>query len=284
MKPIKLIFSVLILVAASVGFATAQKLKAEDVVAKHLESLGTPEARSAVKNMIAVGNGASKYLSTADLSADGRLVIASDGPKFFMGINLNGTSNRFADELFTFDGESSNAALPRQGQRSNLGSFVQSNRMMIDQGLMGGELSTGWLLANLANNKGRVSYAGTKKIDGKELYALDYSKKGGGDVEVTLYFDKDTFRHVRTEYRRMSSAGIGIKPEASSQYNETRFKVIEEFGDHRAEAGLMLPHSYRIVYSSTGQSGTVEVEWKFALGEFAANQKFDPATFKAPGK
>ncbi len=155
MKPIKLIFSVLILVAASVEFASAQKLKAEDVVAKHVESLGTAEARSAVKNMIAVGNGASKYLSTADLSSDGRLVIASDGPKFFMGINLNGTSNRFADELFTFDGESSNAALPRQGQRSNLGSFVQSNRMMIDQGLMGGELSTGWLLANLANNKGK---------------------------------------------------------------------------------------------------------------------------------
>ncbi len=116
------------------------------------------------------------------------------------------------------------------------------------------------------------------------MYALDYSKKGGGDVEVTLYFDKDTFRHVRTEYRRMSSAGIGVKPETSSQYNETRFKIIEEFGDHRAEAGLMLPHSYRIVYSSSGQAGTVEVEWKFALSEFAVNQKFDAATFKAPGK
>lgn len=284
MKPIKVIFSSLVLIAAGVGLATAQKLNTEDVVAKNLESIGTPEARAAVKNMIAVGNGTSKYLSTADLSADGRIVFASDGPKFFLGINLNGTSNRFADELFTFDGESSNAALPRQGQRSNLGSFVQSNRMMIDQGLMGGELSTGWLLANLANNKGKLSFAGTKKIDGKELYALDYSKKGGGDVEVTLYFDKDTFRHVRTEYRRMSSAGIGVRPETSSQYIETRFKVIEEFGDHRAEAGLILPHSYRIVYSSSGQSGTVEIEWKFALNEFAVNQKFDPATFKSPGK
>lgn len=284
MKPIKVIFSGLILIVASVGFATAQKLKAEDVIAKHLESLGTPEARAAVKNMIAVGNGMSKYLSTADLSAEGRVVIASDGPKFFLGINLNGTSNRFADELFTFDGDSSNAALPRQGQRSNLGSFVQSNKMMIDQGLMGGELSTGWLLANLSSNKGKLSFAGTKKIDGKEMYAIDYSKKGGGDVEVTLYFDKDTFRHVRTEYRRMSSAGIGVKPETSSQYIETRFKVIEEFGDHRAEAGLMLPHSYRIVYSASGQSGTVEIEWKFALTEFAVNQKFDPTTFKPAGE
>ena len=80
----------------------------------------------------------------------------------------------------------------------------------------------------------------------------------------------------------MSSAGIGVRPETSSQYIETRFKIVEEFGDHRPEVGLTLPHSYRILYSTSGQSGTVEIEWKFALTEFAKNQKFEPTTFKAP--
>ncbi|MEP6944515.1 MAG: hypothetical protein ABJA02_01260 [Acidobacteriota bacterium] len=277
----KLFYAVVILIAATT-LLSAQKLKAEDVIAKHLESIGTAEARAATKNMIAVGTGTSKYLSTADLSADGRIVIASEGPKFFLGINLTATSTRFADELFTFDGENGGAASPRQGQRSNLGTFVQANKMMIDQGLFGGELSTGWVMENISENKGKIAYAGIKKIDGTEMYALDYSKKGGGDIEVTLYFDKSNFRHLRTEYKRMSSAGIGSKPEYSSQYIETRFKIIEEFGDHRPEGGLTLPHSYRIVYSSSGQSGTVEAEWKFAMSEFAKNQKFDPSTFKAP--
>jgi len=283
MKLTRVFIGIFVLLAIGSVAASAQKLKVEDVIAKHLESIGSPEARSAVKNIIAVGNGTSKYLSTADLSAEGRLVLASDGPKFFMGINLTGNTNRFADELYTFDGETSDAALPRQGSRSNLGSFVQSNKMMIDLGLLGGELTTGWLISNFAN-KGKLSFAGLKKIDGKEMYALEFLKKGGGDIEVMLYFDKDTFRHVRTEYKRMSSAGIGVKPETSSQYNETRYRVVEEFGDHRIEAGVMLPHSYRIVYSTTGQSGTVEQEWKFTLSEFAANQKFDPATFRSPGK
>lgn len=271
---------VLLVAAAFVG---AQKIKAEDVIAKHLDSIGTAEARAAARNMIVVGAGTSKYLSTADISSDGRIVIASEGPKFFLGINLTLTSNRFADELFTFDGENGGAAIPRQGRRSNLGTFVQANKMMIDQGLFGGELSIGWVMENISANKGKLAFAGIKKIDGNEMYALDYTRKGGGDIDVTLYFDKATFRHVRTEYKRMSSAGIGVRPETSSQYIETRFKIVEEFGDHRAEAGLMLPHSYRIFYSVSGQSGTVETEWKFALTEFATNQKFDPATFKAPG-
>ena len=284
MKTISLFLLAFTLLVFGSTRSHGQKMRAEDVVAKHLEALGTPESRAAVKTMILVGNGAAKYLSTADLSADGRVVIASEGPKFFLGINLEGNSKRFADELFTFDGSNADAALPRQGQRSNLGSFVQSNKLMIDQGLFGGALSTGWLLLNPVEGKGKLSFAGIKKIDGRELYSLDYTKKGGGDIEVTLYFDKATFQHVRTEYRRISSAGIGARPETSSQYIETRFKVIEEFGEFRPESGLMLPHSYRIVYSASGQSGTVESEWKFILSEFAANQKFDSSTFRPAGK
>lgn len=284
MDTFKIVLVAVVLMLCWSTLVPAQKLTVDEVIARNLESLGTPEARAAVKTFIAVGNGTSKYLSSPDLVANGRIVIASEGKKFFYGISLSSTSNRFGDEIYTFDGDVSGAALPRQGERTTLGNFVQSNKMLIDQGLLGGELSTSWLIANVAGNKGKISYAGIKKLDGKEMYVLEYSKKGGGDVDVSLYFDKASFRHVRTEYKRISSAGIGLRPEESSQLNETRFKIVEEFGDHRAEAGLMLPHTYRLVYSATGQRGTLEIEWKFELNEFAANQKFDPATFKAPGK
>ncbi len=270
-----------VLTVTAVSFASAQKLKAEDVVARNHESIGTPEARAATKSLIAVGNGTAKFLSNADLQSPGRIVIASEGTKFFFGINLESTTNRFADELYTFDGNTSSVGLPRQGNRSALGLFVQSNKMTIEQGLLGGTLSTAWVIANISENKGKLSFDGLKKVDGKEAYVLGYSKKGGGDVDVSLYFDKDTFRHIRTEYKRMSSAGIGLRPEDSTKYDETRFKLVEEFGDFRAESGLTLPHSYRIVYSTSGQRGTTEIEWKFTLNEFSANQKLEPTTFKA---
>ncbi|HQX56882.1 MAG TPA: hypothetical protein PLP07_13215 [Pyrinomonadaceae bacterium] len=276
-----MLFGLLVVVVAT-AFVNAQKLKPEEVAAKNLESIGTPEARAAAKTLIAVGTGTAKFLSNADLQSNGRIVIASEGTKFFLGINLESTSNRFADELYTFDGSNSSVGLPRQGNRSALGNFVQSNKMTLEQGLLGGSLSTAWVIANIAENKGKLSFDGTKKIDGKEAYVLGYSKKGGGDVDVSLYFDKDTFRHVRTEYKRMSSAGIGLRPEDSTKYDETRFKIIEEFGDFRAESGLTLPHTYRIVYSTSGQRGTTEIEWKFTLTEFAANQKLEASTFKAP--
>ena len=281
MKSMRSMLAALVLTVSAVSFANAQKLKAEDVVAKNLESIGTPEARAAAKSLIAVGNGTAKFLSNADLQSPGRIVIASEGTKFFFGINLESTTNRFADELYTFDGNTSSVGLPRQGNRSALGLFVQSNKMTIEQGLLGGTLSTAWVIANISENKGKLSFDGLKKVEGKEAYVLGYSKKGGGDVDVSLYFDKDTFRHIRTEYKRMSSAGIGLRPEDSTKYDETRFKLVEEFGDFRAESGLTLPHTYRIVYSTSGQRGTTEIEWKFTLNEFSANQKLEPTTFKA---
>ncbi len=281
MKSMRSMLAALVLTVSAVSFANAQKLKAEDVVAKNLESIGTPEARAAAKSLIAVGNGTAKFLSNADPQSPGRIVIASEGTKFFFGINLESTTNRFADELYTFDGNTSSVGLPRQGNRSALGLFVQSNKMTIEQGLLGGTLSTAWVIANISENKGKLSFDGLKKVDGKEAYVLGYSKKGGGDVDVSLYFDKDTFRHIRTEYKRMSSAGIGLRPEDSTKYDETRFKLVEEFGDFRAESGLTLPHTYRIVYSTSGQRGTTEIEWKFTLNEFSANQKLEPTTFKA---
>ena len=284
MKSSRIFLSALVLTLLSVSMVSAQKLKAEEVISRHLESIGTAEARSAAKNIIVVGPGTAKFLSNADLQATGRMVIASEGVKLFLGINLESTSNRFADELYTFDGKSGSAATPRQGKRSTLGEFIQSNRMTIEQGIFGGSLSTGWLMANAAANKGKISFDGEKKIDGKDVYVLGYSKKGGGDVEVSLYFDKETFRHVRTDYSRISSAGIGQRPEDSSKFDETRFKVTEEYSDYRAEGGLMLPHTYRIVYSTSGQRGTQEIEWKFTLNEFAFNQKLDAKTFSPPSR
>lgn len=257
----------------------AQKMKAEEVVSKHLNSIGTAEKRQAVKSLLAVGDAAVKYIAPKNQNLNGRIVMASAGEKNFLGLNLNAAD--YPQEKFSFDGEKSKVAYIRMGTRSVLGNFVLSNNQLLEQSLLGGTLSTSWALLDLPNKNAKLSFDGTKKIDGKETYAVGYSVKNGGDVDVTLYFDKATFRHLRSEYKRTSSAGISSNPNDSSRFSETRFKLTEDFSDFKEVGGLILPHVYKINYTVSGQNGTTEIEWDFKFTEFAFNQTLADSTFDA---
>lgn len=263
--------------------ASAQKMRAEDVVAKHLESIGTAEARAAVKNQIAVGTAEVKSITKITTPVVGRIVIAAAGEKNFWGLSLN--SIDYPSEKLSYDGNKVKVAFVKDGARSTLGNFVLSNDLLLEEGLLGGTLSNAWAMFNVTNRKAKLSLDGTKKINGKESYVVSYSPKSGGDVSVSLYFDKENFRHVRSEYKRITSAGIGLTPDASSRFSENRITLTEEFADFKPESGLVLPHSYRILYSTTGtSSGTTGIEWNFILTEFAVNQNLAASTFDIDSK
>ncbi|MGI8545460.1 MAG: hypothetical protein ACR2MD_18545 [Aridibacter sp.] len=254
-------------------------MKAEDVVAKHLDSIASAEKRAAIKSTIAVGEVSVNFVTQKSPPIPGRIVLASANDKLFYGMNLN--SDTYPSEKFSFDGSKSKVAIVRGGTRTILGNFVSTNDLLLEESLLGGTLSTSWAILHLSDKKAKLSYNGTKKIDGKEAYAIGYSIKGGGDINVTLYFDKETFRHLRSEYRRISSAGIGTDPSQSSRFNETRMNLTEDFSDFKEENGITLPHTYRLNYSVSGQRGTTEIEWTSKLNEFAFNQNLSDSTFDA---
>jgi len=64
----------------------AQKLTAEEVIAKHLESLGSAEARASVKSRVMQGT----VLATVRIGGAGELkggaVMASQGPMSLIGL------------------------------------------------------------------------------------------------------------------------------------------------------------------------------------------------------
>lgn len=256
----------------------AQKIKSEDVVAKHLDSIGTAEKRASVKNQIVVGDAMVNFITQKTAPLLGRIVLASAGEKNFLGMKLGSVD--YPSERFSYDGKKGKVSFVRAGIRSVLGNFILSNESILQEGLLGGTLSSSWALLDTASKKAKLSLSGTKKIGGKEAYVLNYLPKGGSDIDINLYFDKETFNHIRTEYKRISSAGIGITPDQSSRFNESRLSLVENFSDFRAEFGLTLPHSYRILYTITGQ-GTTEIEWTFKLNEFAFNQNLAANTFDA---
>lgn len=257
--------------------AFSQKMKPEEILAKHLDSIGTSAVRAADKTRIMVGDADVTFVSQKNLPAKGRIVLASAGEKFFWGLSLS--SLDYPSEKFSFDGDKAKVGYVRIGIRSVLGNFVSSNNVLLEEGLLGGTLSTSWALLNMADKKVKLTSEGTKKIDGKDTYVLGFAAKS--DLDITLYFDKETFRHVRTEYKRTSSAGIGTNPNQSSRFSESRFKITEDFSDFKTENGINLPHNYRLNYLVSGQNGTTEIEWKFVFNEFAFNKNLADGTFDA---
>jgi hypothetical protein len=253
-----------------------QKMSVEDVLSKHLDSLGTAANRNSGVNRMIVGEAEVKSISTKSPTAQGRVVFASAGEKFFWGLSLNAAD--YPSEKISFDGKKVHVGYVRAGQRSILGNFIQSNGLVLEEGLLGGTLSTAWAPLNLSNKKAKITFDGDKKIDGREVYVLRYTPKNGS-LDVRLFFDKENFRHVRTEYKRTFSAAIGRTVDESARNSESRLKVIESFSDFKTRNNLTLPHSYMLTYSITGQNGTTEIEWKFNLNEFAFNQKLADDAF-----
>jgi hypothetical protein len=275
-------FIILSVCSAMAATAVGQKLKPEEIVAKHLESIGSAEARAAAKTRMMVGDASVVFLSQRNQPTIGRVVMASAGDKNFFGLTLNALD--YPGEKFSYDGSKARVALPvKNTPRSYLNVFVDTMNPVLRDSLLGGALNSSWVLMDAAK-KPKVGGGGLKKVDGKEYYSLSYSPKGGSDYDVSLFFDKETFRHVRTEYKRTSSAAIGTNPNQSSGFDETRIKIVETFDDFKPQGGLMLPNAYKFVYSETGQRGTREVEWAYSFNEFAFNQPLDEKTFDIDAK
>ena len=264
------------LLVAAAGVANAQKVTAEDVVAKHLASVGSGITVGRIRNRMIVGEVVVTFVSQRNQKAEGRVVFASEKEKNYFGTKLNASD--YVGEEFKFDGANSAIGYANLGTRTVLGNFVQSNNWMVADSVFGGVLASSWVLTRNVGNA-KLSFDGIKKVDGKDSYVLTYSRKGGSDISVRLFFDKETYHHVRTEYKRTSSAGIGTSPDQSSGFSETRIKLTEDFSDFRDESGLMLPHRYRIEYNVTGQRGTTELLWDHALTNFLFNQNLDASTF-----
>ena len=260
-----------------VATASAQKLKPEEIIAKHLDSIGSAEARSSIKSQMAIGDVTVTFLSRKGQQAQGRIVMASAGGRNFYGLQLNDMG--YPGEKFSYDGSKTRVMASMNGRRSWFGDFVDGNELTIKESLLGGVLSTSWALHDVAARKAKVAAEGMKKVDGKEYYVISYNPKGGTDWKTTMFFEKDTFRHARTEYKRTQSGGIGQSPEQSSRITQTEVKVIETFADFRDEKGLMLPHVYKFNYVETGGRGTSEIEWAYNMNEFAFNQPIDEKTF-----
>src|SRR5438128_1157852 len=179
----------------------AQKLKADELIAKHLEAIGAAETRDSSKSRIITGMVAVTFRAPGTGQVGGRVVLASEGVKSLLGMVFDNSVN-YSQEKLGFDGSDVSASYARPGARSTLGDFVLTHKTIVKQGLLAGVLSQGWPLFDLAGRKAKMEMSGTKRIGDREAYQVKYYPSGGSDLRISLFFDTETFQHVRTEYAR----------------------------------------------------------------------------------
>ena len=148
--------------------SAAQKLKPEDVVVRHLESIGSAKERAAVTTRVIAGTSQVNFRTTPTGQATGRAVLASEGIRSLIGMSF--PTPVYPREELGFNGNSFNAAFVTPGARSSLGSFLMTHDLIFKQGLMGGTLSSAWPLLDLAARNPQLEYAGTKKVDNRTLH------------------------------------------------------------------------------------------------------------------
>lgn len=258
------------------------KMKPEEIVAKHLESIGTAEARAAVHNRIIGGTVVATYSSPGTARFMGKAVMASEGSKHVIGMGFE--SNNYSHENIGFDGENVTVGYVRPGVRSNLGDLVTTYKAIVKSGILGGTLSQAWPLLASPEKKYKLESSGTKKIGGKALYELRFIPRGGSDMEINLFFDSETFQHVRTEYELVIAAQLGANVDASASQRTTRYKMVEEFSDFKKEEGLTLPHEYKIILELDTRGASFRANWALTLVQFAFNQTIQPEMYNVGSK
>lgn len=258
-------------------FASAQNMKPEEIVAKHLDAIGAKADREALKSVMALG--ASEFESNVPVvKGGGKAVVVSNADNLFFIISLNSKEYPF-EKIGNFDGK---VSLPfmNAGSRSLLGSFLSDHQQILTEGLFGGAMSLKWPLWNVDKRKPKLGGGGTKKVNDRKAYVVDYNPSGGGSSEFTikLYFDAETFNHIRTEYRYEVQPTDGT----FGQQNRRASAVViltENFSDFKSVEGITLPHYFKIGLSNNGNSSMYMNSWGVKVAEYRLNQPLAPDFF-----
>jgi hypothetical protein len=293
------------------AFAKDPDLKPEQVVAAHLKSIGNPELLASIKNRGVGGDTIVNFIQGGTGKMIGQSLILSDGPS--LAVILKYGTPDYPGEHFAFNGSEVTVANMSPGQRSPLGDFIYRYNIILKEGLFGGVLSVGWPLLDIAKKNPSLKYD-REKVDGRELHVLEYmSKQNMNDVKVKLFFDLETFRHVRTEYRlkvqgeqslqandivvagvpRATNSGARTSPDVrnagiTEAIEDSHYALIETFDNFKQlksgkgpdAKSLTLPQSYTISYSNQGHGSTFLGNWTVDAKSWYQNGKIDQSYFK----
>ena len=293
-KTVFLMFVSSLLIIQTTGL-WAKDPSPEELIAGHLKSVGDQAALAQVKSMVFVGTCEADFILGMSGNMMGASMIISEGSN--TGIVMKFQDINYPGEHFAYDGKNVTVGNIKPGLKSPIADFVFRYNKVMKNGMLGGIFSRSWPLLDVKGNKPRSMKVRTVKVEGTDLYELEYRPMDDhGDMKIRLFFDPETYRHVRTEYKVTTkddvTGGTGSSPfvdggirdmAIADVRGESYYTLTEIFGDFRKAGALTLPYSYTLDYMIDGnnQSGFI-AKWKTNALEIGVNTSdIDPEIFKA---
>lgn len=276
-RAILCVLSALLPVAAMAPSMLAQekKLKPEQLVSKHLESIGKADTRKGITSRTTAGATQVIFRLGGQGTLNGQGNILSDGTSVRFGMRYSALE--YPGEQIAFDGNDVTVGQINPGNYSPLSSFVNENDVLLKEGLMFGSLSTSWTLFDVAGKKPKLDDAELKKIDGRLLYEMKYQARRGNPFQVYLYFEPDTFRHVRSLFRLSAPSMRGTNITDSAEL--VRYQIVEDFDQFKEVDGLTLPHSYKLDFSIDAPRGASFTSWMYLVQQVTHNGRLERQLF-----
>jgi hypothetical protein len=212
------------------------ELTVEELLAKHLASIGAQEARTAARARMALGHCNDSKTAQATLACSPVLLSQGNSLRMFEETSVQ----------FAFDGWNLSQTETMKREPSFFAAHFEE---AFDAGLVGGTLSTSWPLLDFDAHKTELKYEGLQAPShfmsnlscskvapsledigaGAVLHKVTFHpREKSWDMRAALYFEPGSFRHVQTVYisgKRM---------------------FWEVFSDFREVDGLTLPYSWSL--------------------------------------
>jgi hypothetical protein len=259
---------------------SAQKVTVEELVEKHIQSIGKVEDVAQIKSRVLIGTGKIGSRRAAVTPDVGAVQFGSQGGKTVFAMIFNYIDYPY--EKAAFDGEDISVGVPK-GRKTPVAEFLRSQTVVLKQGLFGGVLNSAWPLTNLKDNKVKVEYGGRGEWRNVPAHKLKFLTKTGG-ISVVLFFDSSTYRHIGSEYKLTIPPRQGGMTTNSSQM-PTYVTLTESFGNFKSAGKVVLPFSYQLsidntIPAATATSGQASQEWTVEYTDIYLDQDLDAAIFK----
>jgi hypothetical protein len=258
--------------------AAKDELQLAEFVKQHLNSIGTEQARAAAKNCVVQGTVTFQILNRGPQTWEGPATLVSEGDKMSSLFKFPPTVYR--TEWFTSDGTRTSVAPVRPGRWTEFGDFIKAHNEILTEGLWGGTLSTAWALAHVEDRRAKLQDRGIKKMDGVDLRRIDYVPKKNSDLEIQLYFEPTTARHVMTVYLLTVSAPLGRNSNESGSQVEAHYRLEERFGDFSGFDNLTLPTHWIAQFTFGSVSNGIIDRYDVAVKKISHNLSLDPKNFE----
>jgi len=255
-------------------------MSAEELVARHLNALGSAEVRAAAKTRVVQGSAVYRILVGGSGHLDGKTGLVTDGRKVRWMVKF--PQSDYKGESVAFDGDSVHVAFSNANQtRSPFSALVSAQDAILRDGLLGGVLSTAWALLDVPDRKPKLEYEGLKKVDGRQLHQLHYWPHKGCDMEIRMYFEPETFHHVKTVYSLLVGNNVGKTITESASLKADRTTLEERFSDFKTVDGLSLPTHWNIQFTRELPNGSTALsEWDMQEDQIRNNIGIDPKNFE----